>query len=73
MALMRKKKGNLPGRYIPPHIRKWPNRPRDYVNVSDYQEKIEPIPAQPESLPQQTELDLVDPLDRKEDVNEKSC
>lgn len=70
---MRKKKGNLPGRYIPPHIRKWPNRPRDYVNVSDYQEKIEPIPAQPESLPQQTELDLVDPLDRKEDVNEKSC
>jgi hypothetical protein len=42
---MKKKKGELPGRYVPPHIRKWPNRPRDYLNVVAYQEKVDPIPA----------------------------
>jgi hypothetical protein len=42
---MKRKKGDLPGRYVAPHIRKWPNRSRDYVNVAAYQEQVDPIPA----------------------------
>jgi hypothetical protein len=70
---MKKKRGTLPGRYVPPHIRKWPNRPREYVNVSEYQEKIEPIPVEVEILPQQAELDLTSPLGREENPNEEPC
>jgi hypothetical protein len=55
---MKRKKGVLPGRYVPPHIRKWPNRPRDYVNVAAYQEQVEPIPAKTDVLPRQMEFDF---------------
>jgi hypothetical protein len=56
---MKRKKGDLPGRYVPPHIRKWPNRPREYVNVAAYQEQVDPIPAKTDVLPIQIELDVV--------------
>jgi hypothetical protein len=55
---MKRKKGDLPGRYVPPHIRKWPNQPRDYVNVAAYQEQVDPIPADTDVLPPQTEFDF---------------
>jgi hypothetical protein len=52
------KKGDLPGRYVPAHVRKWPYRPNKGVNVRAYQETIEPIPSPVESVPRQGELDL---------------
>jgi hypothetical protein len=55
---MKKRKGELPGRYVPPHIRKWPNRPRDYLNVTAYQERVDPIPAETDVLPPQMEFDF---------------
>lgn len=59
MNANRKRKGDLlPGRYVPRHLRKWPNRPGEYVNVSEYQEWIDPAPSQSESLPRQGELAL---------------
>jgi hypothetical protein len=58
LASMQRKKGDLPGRYVPPYIRKAPNQPSDYVNVSDYQERVEPEPSPLEFIPLQGELDL---------------
>ncbi len=55
---MKRKKGDLPGRYVPPHIRKWPKRPHDYVNVAAYQEQVDPIPAEIDVLPPQMEFDF---------------
>jgi hypothetical protein len=54
-----RKKGQLPGRYVPPHIRKWPSRPRDYINVAAYQEHVDPIPAETDALPPQLEFDFM--------------
>jgi hypothetical protein len=67
-CFMKRKKGDLPGRYVPRHVRKAPNRPYEYVNVSDWQEMVEPQPAPLESLPLQGELDLRF-VARKNDAN----
>lgn len=56
---MKKRKGRLLGRYVPPHIRRAPYRPREYVNVSDWQENERPIPSQAVQAPLQGELELV--------------
>jgi hypothetical protein len=56
---MKRKPGDLLGRYVPPYIRKWPKRPWEYVNVAEYQEHVEPPPSPLEPLPMQGELDLV--------------
>ena len=56
---MPRKKGDLPGRYVPPHVRKWPNRPNEYVGVAEYQERVDPVPSPVESLPRQGELELI--------------
>jgi hypothetical protein len=55
---MKRKKGRLPGRYVPPHIRKWPHCPSEYVKVAEYQERVEPDPSPIECVPPQGELDL---------------
>lgn len=55
---MKRKKGDLPGRYVPPHIRRWPHRLGDYVNVAEYQERVEPTPSPLQPLQVQGELDL---------------
>jgi hypothetical protein len=55
---MKKRKGDLPGRYVRRHIRKAPNRPSEYVNVSDWQESVEPIPTPMESPLLQGELEF---------------
>jgi hypothetical protein len=55
---MNRRKGDLPGRYVPPHIRKWPRRPRDYINIRAYQEHIDPIPAKTSRRPRQLEFDF---------------
>ena len=55
---MKRKKGDLPGRFVPAHIRKAPNRPDDYVNVSAYQEQIDPPPSEYERETLQGELEL---------------
>jgi hypothetical protein len=60
---MKRKKGDLPGRYVPGHLRKWPHRPSEYVSVSEYQELVEPAPTPVEAVPRQGELDLVDPAE----------
>ena len=66
---MKRKKGDLPGRYVAPYIRKHPNQPGEYVNVSDYQERVEPIPSPVEITPPQGELEFVisDENDSEED------
>jgi len=56
---MKRKKGDLPGRYVPPHIRKAPKQPSEYVNVSEYQEHVEPPPSPVQSAALQGELDLI--------------
>lgn len=55
---MKRTKGDLPGRYVPPHVRKWPNRPGEFVPVSEYQERTEPAAAPVENTHRQGELDL---------------
>lgn len=55
---MKRKKGNLLGRYVPPYIRKWPKRSSEYINVAAYQEKTEPPPSKLQQLAVQAELDL---------------
>jgi hypothetical protein len=47
---MTRKKGDLPGRYVPPHLRKAPHRPSEYVHVSDWQEMVAPIPSPVDSV-----------------------
>lgn len=54
--MVKRRKGDLPGRYVPPHIRKWPNRPYEYLNVTAYQEHVEPIPAETDVLALQMEF-----------------
>lgn len=58
---MKKRKGNLPGRYVGAHLRKHPKHPSEYVDVSAYQEKEEPAPAKFENPPVQKELELKRP------------
>jgi len=55
---MKRKRGDLPGRYVPAHLRKAPNRPSEYVSVSAYQERIEPPPSPVEPAPLQGQLEL---------------
>jgi hypothetical protein len=55
---MKKKQGDLPGRYVPPYTRRWPGRPGEYIEVSDYQDNTDPPPAPLEAVPRQGELDL---------------
>jgi hypothetical protein len=55
---MSRKKGDLPGRVVPPHMRKKPNNPSEYVDVSGWQEHVDPIPSPLEAVPPQGELDL---------------
>jgi hypothetical protein len=58
---MSKKKGDLPGRVVFPHMRKKPNNPSEYLDVSGWQEHVEPIPSPLEAIPPQGELDLLIP------------
>ncbi|HEV7880807.1 hypothetical protein [Bradyrhizobium sp.] len=55
---MGRKKGDLPGRYVPPHIRKCPKYPGEYVNVAAYQEHVDPTPAKTDAPPPQIEFDF---------------
>jgi hypothetical protein len=55
---MGRKKGDLPGRYVPPHMRKRPHKPSEYVDVSGWQENVAPTPSDLEAVPPQGELDL---------------
>jgi hypothetical protein len=59
-TVMSERRGPLPGRYVPPHIRKWPHRPWDYVNVAAYQEHVNPMPAKTIAAPPQLEFDLAE-------------
>jgi hypothetical protein len=60
---MKRKRGRLPGRYVPAHVRKWPHRPGEYVEVADYQERIEAPPSPVDAAPLQGELALADKSD----------
>lgn len=55
---MKRKKGDLPGRYVAPYIRKRTDRPGEYANVSGYQERVERAPSPVESVLPQGELNL---------------
>jgi hypothetical protein len=63
---MNRKKGDLPGRYVPGYLRKRPHRPSEYVSVSEYQEHVEPAPSSVEETPRQGELDLIDPTEKSD-------
>lgn len=56
---------------MPPHIRKWPNQPNEYVNVADYQERIEPPPSEIQVVPVQGELELVITSDLEQGSSDK--
>jgi hypothetical protein len=56
---MKRKKGDLPGRFVPAHIRKAQNRPNKYINVCAYQEQIDPPPSEYDCEAPQGELDLI--------------
>jgi hypothetical protein len=56
---MRRRKGDLPGRVVPPHMRKKPNNSSEYGDISGWQEHVEPIPSPVETIPPQGELELV--------------
>lgn len=58
-SFMKRKKGDLPGRFVPAHIRKAPNRPNEYINVCSYQEQIDPPPSEYEREAPQGEFDLI--------------
>jgi hypothetical protein len=62
---MGRKRGQLPGRYVLPHVRKWPHRPGEYVEVAEYQERIEPPPSPQDAAPPQGELALEPEDDEK--------
>lgn len=65
---MKRRRGDLPGRYVPPHLRKWPNWPCEYLNVSEYQERVEPPPSPMQAVTPQGELDLeTDPQQEQKD------
>jgi hypothetical protein len=55
---MGRKKGDLPGRFVNAHIRKNPNQPREYVNVAEYQERVEATPSKLAPVDPQGKLDL---------------
>jgi hypothetical protein len=55
---LKKQKGDLPGRYVPPYIRKWPHKPYEYVNVAAYQEHVDPAPVPTTVQPPQIEFDF---------------
>jgi hypothetical protein len=63
---MKRTKGDLPGRYVPPYIRKRRKQPREYENVSGYQEHVEPPPSPLESISRQGEFDLPTPAEEGE-------
>jgi hypothetical protein len=69
---MKRKKGDLPGRYVPPHMRKWPKDPTEYVNVAAYQERIEPEPSELQLTPVQGELELIIPSSEQGDSNNQN-
>jgi len=55
---MKRKKGALPGRYVPAHMRKHPLRAGEYVDVSEYQEHVEAPQTKTIEVPRQGELNL---------------
>jgi hypothetical protein len=55
---MKRKKGDLPGRYVLPYVRTLSSQPGEYTNVSGYQERVEAVPSPVETVPPQGELDL---------------
>jgi hypothetical protein len=69
---MKRKKGDLPGRYVPPHMRKWPKDPTEYVNVAAYQERIEPQPSELQLTPVQGELELIATPSEQSDSDKQS-
>lgn len=54
---MKRRKGNLPGRYVPAHLRRSRYHPGEYDEVSAYQERVQPLPAKTELLPPQGDFD----------------
>jgi hypothetical protein len=56
---MKRKKGDLPGRYVNAHLRKWPNHPGEYVDVAAYQEKVSPAPSNTIADSPQGEFELI--------------
>lgn len=53
-----RKRGNLPGRYVSAHLRRWPERREEYVSVRAYQERIEPPPSDTTAVFKQSEMNL---------------
>jgi hypothetical protein len=47
---MKRKRGNLPGRYVPAHLRRSRYHPGEYDEVSAYQERTQPPPSKTELL-----------------------
>ena len=66
----KRRKGDLPGRFVSAYVRKHPNEPGEYVNVSEYQERVAPVPSPVEATPPQGEFELVTAGRKEEDEEE---
>jgi hypothetical protein len=63
---MGRKRGELPGRYVLPYVRRSAHRPGEYDEVGEYQEWIEPAPSPQDVAPRQLELSFDPDDDEKE-------
>ena len=59
--LTQRKRGHLPGRYVPAHMRRWPGQAGEYLNVCAYQERIKLPPSETARVNPQGELKLTYP------------
>jgi hypothetical protein len=56
---MKRRRGNLPGRYVSAHLRKNPYEPGQYIDVAAYQERITPTPSPTELVSPQADFESI--------------
>ena len=69
---MGRKKGDLPGRFVNAYLRKNPRQPREYVNVAEYQERVEVNPSKIAMVDPQGKLDLAVNLEPAADADDSA-
>jgi hypothetical protein len=67
---MGRKKGDLPGRFVNAYLRKNPHQRGEYVNVAEYQERVEVNPSKLELVDPQGKFELSVDLESEAEVEE---
>jgi hypothetical protein len=68
-----RKKGDLPGRFVNAYLRKNPHQPGEYVNVAEYQERVEANLSKLELADPQGKLDLEFDTNAKDSAAENAA